>query len=65
MRKSDGEFVPCGKTLATAAPGAATADGAAPARSIPGIVVAAAAVIFMPLLAMAKRWVAAGIERGP
>ena len=36
----------------------------APERSIPGIVVAAAAVIVMPLLARAKQRVAAGIGSG-
>ena len=36
----------------------------APERSVPGIVVAAAAVIAMPLLARAKRRVAAGIGSG-
>ncbi|MGA2136890.1 MAG: cation transporter [Bryobacteraceae bacterium] len=36
----------------------------APERSIPGIIVAAAAVIVMPLLARAKRRVAAGIGSG-
>ena len=35
-----------------------------PERSIPGIIIAAAAVIMMPLLAKAKRRVAAGIESG-
>jgi divalent metal cation (Fe/Co/Zn/Cd) transporter len=36
-------------------------DHKAPERSIPGIIVAAAAVVVMPLLARAKRRVAAGI----
>jgi divalent metal cation (Fe/Co/Zn/Cd) transporter len=36
----------------------------APRRSIPGLIVAAAAVIVMPLLARAKRRVAAGISSG-
>ena len=36
----------------------------APARSLPGLIVAAAAVIVMPLLARAKRRVAAGIGSG-
>jgi divalent metal cation (Fe/Co/Zn/Cd) transporter len=36
-----------------------------PERSIPGIVVAAVSVIVMPLLAGAKRRVAAGIQAGP
>jgi len=36
----------------------------APERSIPGIIVAAAAVIVMPLLTRAKRRVAAGIGSG-
>ena len=36
----------------------------APERSIPGIVVAAVSVVVMPLLARAKRRVAAGIESG-
>jgi divalent metal cation (Fe/Co/Zn/Cd) transporter len=36
----------------------------APERSIPGIVIAAAAVIVMPLLARAKRRVALGLESG-
>jgi len=36
----------------------------APERSIPGIVIAVAAVVIMPLLARAKRRVAAGIRSG-
>jgi divalent metal cation (Fe/Co/Zn/Cd) transporter len=36
----------------------------APERSIPGIIIASAAVIVMPLLARAKRRIAAGIESG-
>jgi len=36
----------------------------APERSIPGIIIASIAVIVMPLLARAKRQVAAGIESG-
>ena len=36
----------------------------APERSIPGIIVAAVSVIVMPLLARAKRRIAAGIESG-
>ena len=36
----------------------------APKRSIPGIIVAAVSVVAMPLLARAKRWVAAGIGSG-
>jgi divalent metal cation (Fe/Co/Zn/Cd) transporter len=44
--------------------GSTLAGHNAPARSIPGIVVAAVSVVVMPLLARAKRRVAAGIGSG-
>src|SRR5207342_3416517 len=44
--------------------GAALIGHEAPERSIPGIIIAAASVIVMPLLARAKRTVAFGIGSG-